>query len=140
MPRTSLTLLGAACLGIGCASSPAQIVKPTPPPAPSPRGPVLSTCYNLEYSFTCVPPRGFLITAEAPGPGKIMTLVKRSHTTSEEANLSLHVQPLRHGKLKPLIDRIILQPLQNASGVQNLQTQNAQLGQRDGLEINLDRQ
>jgi len=111
---------------------------PTRPESVLPKG-AGDTCYNLSYGFTCVPPRGFLITSEGPGPGEIMTLVKKSYTTSEEANLSLRVYPL-HGELKWLAKERVLSPLEKSSGLKTAEMKPSRVGTREGFEIRAERE
>ncbi|MFH1723629.1 MAG: hypothetical protein ABII00_03290 [Elusimicrobiota bacterium] len=136
--RASHALGAAAVLLAACAPRVPELVRPRPgsvaPPsvrrAPSP-------CYNTLYRFTCVLPRGFLITEEGPGPGKIMTLVRRSRTSAEEANLSVRVYPLRQDRLKRLIEKRVYGPLRRSSGVQDLRMEEAAIGARRGFEVSL---
>lgn len=134
--RRTRFLTAAALL---CACSTPELEKAPPSPEIRTKSAAAALCYNLEYGFTCVPPRGFLVTSEAPGPGKIMTLVKRSRTTADQPNLTLSAYPLRTDKLKWLIDERVLGPIEKAAGVQGLESRKVRLGNRDGWGIRFER-
>lgn len=93
----------------------------------------------MQYSFTCVPPRGFVITSEETGPGQVMTLVKRSQTSAEEPNIALRVYPLKGATLQRFFDRRVLGGLEQAEGVSSLDSRPLSLGGREGLEATLRR-
>lgn len=135
----ALRILAVVCLLAVCGCQAPEIAQPpsTAPPPSAREAP--STCYNLIYGFACTPPRGFVLTGEWAGPGKIMTLMRRSRTREEGDTLTVRAHALRSDHLKWLVRERVYGPFKRASGVRDLHMRKAAVGSRKGYEVTFER-
>ncbi|MBI5244029.1 MAG: hypothetical protein HY922_10195 [Elusimicrobia bacterium] len=133
-----LLILFCAFFALACAGPP----KPIAAPPPKPRLPAESLrhgCSSSQYRLVCGLPEGFVVTQQGPGPGTVLTLLKRSPTAAEGPGLKVRVIPLKGRTLKAFAAGRIVAPLSKAAGVSNLRVRQATLGGRAGHEVTLTR-
>ncbi|MFC1679644.1 hypothetical protein ACFL2T_05490 [Elusimicrobiota bacterium] len=138
--ESRLSALLLCCLMGGCACQTPEIAAPPSAAPASAARQALSTCYNLVYGFKCVPPRGFTVTGEWSGPGRIMTLMRRSRTREEGDTLTIRAHALRSDPLKWLVKERVHGPFRRAAGVRDLRMSEASIGGRTGYEVSFERQ
>lgn len=125
----------AACAG----PRPLPPSEPAAERAPAAAPAAASPCVNLAYGFQCTPPPGFVITQEGPGPGTVLTMIRRAFAAQEGPSLRLRVYPLQGAPLKRFTEKRVIGSLQKAQGVSALKSKAAKIGHREGIEVSLER-
>ena len=137
--RLRAVLLSCALSAAACAKGPRPAA---PPPPPKPQLPAASDrqgCSSPQYGLLCDLPESFVVTQQGPGPGTVLTLLKRSLTGGEAPGLKVRVIPLKGRSLKAFVASRIIAPLSKASGVSDLTSRPARLGGFAGSEVALTR-
>lgn len=133
MGQRLLTITLAAGLA-ACASSGEVGLSPLSRGVPEESRPE-TLCASLVYDLTCVPPRGFDLAEERPGPGLVMRYSSREATPAERSHIIMRAYPLSRRKLSWIVDENIIKPLRHAHGMGKIGIHEAALGPRRGLAI-----
>lgn len=139
----------AACSGGGARRPESAAPGKTPESAawggksPTMPAPVSATpaCANAQYGLTCAIPDGYLLTHEGRGPGKILNFEKQVRGSEDQATLAVRVAPVgKQGSLESFVERRVARDLKKAQGVARVDKRAAEIGEKSGIELTVDRE